>query len=167
MSSPQLVERSSLLIKNYIIANIDAALAQVRNDRPDALVGTSTPQAYFFFETANAYRTPAIFIIADNIDFRKTVQGANHISAMTTYKISVVVEDRAEEYLTTKAWRYQAALHLVLDQTEITDVPDNVKIVIVVTQASFSPTFTSAGTQPNNFRKEILLNCEVYHYENF
>lgn len=167
MSARQLVETSSRLIRDCIKANIAAELAALRTDRSDNSVGTEIPQNYFFYENANVYRSPAIFIIADTMDFRKTEMGANHINARTLYKVSAVIEDRSEDYLTIKAWRYQAVLHEILDQTELEDTVENVKIVITVSEATFSPTFTTSGTQPNNFRKEVLLNCEVYHFENF
>lgn len=164
---PQLVEKASQMIKNCIETNIAAALQLVRNDHTDQLVNTNPPQAYFFYETSKALRTPAVFIIADSMDFKLEERMANHINAETFFKISVVIEDRAEDYLTIKAWRYQAALHHVLNQTEIEDTTANVKIVITVREARFSPVFTDSGTQPNNFRKEVSLDCKVEHYENF
>lgn len=167
MSSAQLVERASLMIRDSLKQKMPSALSGVRTDRADAIVSTPVPGDYFFYESAAAYRTPAVFIIAGDIDFRKEELGANFVDATIHYNISVVIEDRSEDYLTIKAWRYQAALYECLDQVALEDTVNNVKVTTVVKQATFSPIFTTAGTAPNNFRKEIVLECDAYQYENF
>lgn len=166
MSARHLVETASTLIRDNIKANISTALGNIRTDRADAFVTTEIPQSYYFYE-AQGYRSPVVFIIADNINFRKEERGANFISATIRYNISVLIEDRTEPYLTTKAWRYQAALHEVLDQTQLADSGSKIKVITIVKRATFSPTFTKSGESPALFRKEVLLECDAEIYENF
>lgn len=167
MSSQKLVEIDSYLIRDYIKANIGAALAEVRTDRADSMVTTEVPANYFFFEKAQGYKAPCVFIICTDVDFRKDEMNANFVNAAFRYTVSVVIEDRAEDYLTVKAWRYQAALHKILDQTQLEDPSQSVKATLVVKNASFSPLFSNAGTAPQVFRKEVALEIDVNHFESF
>lgn len=168
MTTRNLAEVASVMIRDCIKANISAALAGVRTLHPGGKVTTEDPVNYFFFEKAQAFQCPAVFIICQDIDFRKEEMRANHVNAKDNFGISILIEDKDQEALTIKAWRYQAALHEILDERQLTiETPNNIKLVIEVVRATFSPIFTTAGAEPNNFRKEILLDCDVYHYENF
>lgn len=162
MSSSKLAEVSSKLIREYLKANIAAALIEVRTDRDDPIVTTDVPRNYFFYKTAQAYQCPSVFIVAPTVDYQKEL-GANHVNAIISFNISVVVEDRAEEYLWTKANRYAAALHKLLDQNALQD--GDVKVTTVVTRENYSDNFVPNGM--TNFRREVLLQVDAYHYEKF
>jgi hypothetical protein len=71
MSVHYLAETAVNEIQSLIKDNISDVLAALRTDRGDAKVSTEPPQSYFFYEEAKGYRTPAVFIIARNIDFQK------------------------------------------------------------------------------------------------
>lgn len=164
-----LTETTIILIRNYIKANISAALASVRTERADAYVTTEPPQSYFISETNAAYRCPAVFIIPEHINF-SLERGQNHINAKVRVNVSVVVEDRDTEHLAIKVWRYQAALHQILVETRLTTVSGDVTLVVKVADASFSSTYTAAqeaGNPQGAFRKEVALECDVEHWENF
>jgi hypothetical protein len=167
MASRKLAEVATNLIIARIKSEIAAALADVRTDRVDGKVSTEVPRNYFIYEKAIGFQAPAVFVICQEMDFRKAERGANHINAVSRFGVSVLIEDIDCDRLTIKAWRYQAALHKILDQTHLDDVDETMKIVVKVNNASFSPVFTNAGESPNNFRKEVVLNCDVEHYESF
>jgi hypothetical protein len=101
------------------------------------------------------------------MNFQKAEMGANHITARGLVTVSIVVEDKDREKLTIKAWRYQAALHEILDQV-ILDVT-GAKIFLIVTDAVFSPIFTAgkADGPTGVFRQEMALSVEAQHREGF
>lgn len=170
MAGRRLVEEDIFLIRDELKSKLPGALADVRADRADAKVTTEPPQSYFIFSPAKAYRTPAVFIIVNRMDMRNDRQGANHINGLSSITVSVVIEDRTAESLVIKAFRYQAAIHQVLHETVLTSTDNKVKIVSKVEAAEFSAEFTKAD-DPNIpegiFRKEIALQLNVEHYENF
>lgn len=169
MGSNNLSEIAVDLIIDHIRQNIAAALADVRSDRADPIVNTEVPQSYFIFPKPWGYRTPAVFVIAENIDF-KLDRGQNHINAMIRMNVGVLVEEKDLERLTIKTYRYQAALHKLLNETRLTNTSGSVVYIVKVTRAEYSPIYTNAQA-PNDvqgvFRKEVRLECEVEDYENF
>jgi hypothetical protein len=169
MSVRYLAETSVREIQSLIKAEISTALSDLRIDRGDAKVSTEVPQSYFIYEQAKAYKTPACFVICRDMNFQKDQLGANFITAKAGIVVSIVVEDKDREKLTVKAWRYQAALHSILDQRSILVTPNKAKITIIVTDALFSPTFTSEGSKGSEgvFRQEMALTLEVQHREGF
>lgn len=169
MSVHYLAETSVREIETLIKANIVSVLAALRTDRGDAKVSTEPPQSYFIFEEAKGYRTPAVFIIARSIDFQKEAYGANHITAKIDVGVSVLVEDKEKDKLAVKAWRYQAALHEILDQSIIEVTGDKAKLFLIVKSADFSPVFTVDGLKGSSgvFRKEVALTVEVQQRESF
>lgn len=166
MASERLTEISVELITDHIRDNIDASLADVRTDRPDNKVTTIPPRSYFIHEKAKGYRPPAVFVLSSGADFRLE-RGANFISALERMQIAVVVHDRNETLLTRKCWRYQSALAKLLHNTELVDVPAKLKIIIKTVSTSFSPVLPVEAGGTNDFKKEVSIEIEVEHYENF
>jgi hypothetical protein len=155
------------MIKDYIKANIAGALSDVRVERGDAKVTTEPPKDYFVYERARTYQTPSVFIIADRVDLMKQA-GPNSIMANVTVRVSVVIEDVKEENLSIKAWRYQDALYEVLDQAQMVSTDGNIKLIVIVQSMLFSPVFTQNTDKKatvNAFRKEVVLECDVRHFE--
>jgi len=164
----RIMEGTVIPIKNFIKAGIDQALADVRTDRGDAEVSTESPKAYFIYENPIGYRVPAIFVLGDTFDFQLS-RGQNFIEGKAIVYVSALVDDRNAELLTIKAWRYQDALHQLLDQAVLDDPVHNIKNVIKVVKAEFSNTFQmkaqNPGSEKNPFRKEVMLTLEVEHFE--
>lgn len=170
MNSHRLAEEEYKLIEAHIKAHIAARLAELRTDRADAKVTTEPPQSYFKYPRAKGYKTPAVFIIVDRINFRQTEKGANHINALSRVNVSVLIEDRDRDSLTVKAWRYQSVLHALLEQTILTSQDSKVKLAVRVTSADFGSLYTNTDNEENPqsvFRKEVVLECDVEHFENF
>ena len=168
MSARQLVETDVELILDQIKSNITAALLEVSNFRTDQKVALDNPKDYFIYPRAQGYRTPCVFVIPDRVDFRKDEKAANFIDATSRINVTVLIEDKDAERLELKCWRYQAALHKVLDQVPLTSDDSGVRITIEVMNAAFSPMYslTQDPSAPNAvFRKEVVLECDVYHYE--
>lgn len=169
MSTRYLAETAVREIESLIKSEIAGVLAALRTDRGDAKVSTEPPQSYFIFEEAKTYRTPAVFVIARDIDFQKQTYRANHVTAKISVGVSVVVEDKDKEKLTIKAWRYQTALQEILDQKNIVVPSDKAKLFLVVNSAAFSPTFAADQMKGSQgvFRKEVALDVEVQQRESF
>lgn len=169
MSARNIAESTVTLIRDEIKSKIAGALSDLRIERGDAAVSTEPPptQSYFIYEGAKAYKAPAIFVILDNIDHRLN-QGQNFICSLCKVNVSVVVEDRDKTALTTKAWRYQDALHFILSRAQLESANKDVRLVIKVVKETFSPTYSDtkdSQAAQSIFRKEVLLECEVEHYE--
>ena len=167
MGSYLLTEIAVGLIEDHIKANVSAALAAVRTDRGDGLVETPIPQSYFRFPQAHGYRPPAVFIIAEDFDFRLP-DGPNHIHGLSKINVSVVVEERNRLLLKTRAWRYQAALAKLLNNTALTNSLDTVKIITKLVRFSFYQieyNIKKRDTAEAAFREEVVLELEVEHYE--
>lgn len=168
MATRHLVETVVDLIETKLKADLPAALTDIRVNRGDNLVTTEPPRDYFIYPRALAYRTPAVFIIGDRIDFQKREKGANHINANIRVNITTVIEDKDAERITIKAYRYQAAIHQVLDQVQLTTADNLQKVVVVISTATFSPLYSNMDdpAAPNAvFRKEIGLELECFAFE--
>lgn len=169
MSANNLSEIAVDLITAHIESNIATALSEIRTARADAFVSTEVPQSYFIYPQAYGYRTPAVFVIAENIDFRLD-RGPNMINAKIKINVTVLVEEKDLTRLTVKTYRYQAALCKILQQTRLTASDNSVTYIVKVIRAEYSPIYTNAqqADDPTGaFRKEVLLECEVEDYENF
>lgn len=167
MSARNLTESTVTMIRDYIKDNISTALADMRLERGDKKVQTAPPKSYFIYEGAKGLTPPAVFILADSVDLLKS-QGPNAIMANVKVNISAVIEDTKEDHLTIKAYRYQDALFEILDQAQILSIDGNIKLVVIVQNAIFSPIFTQdtdKKSDVNAFRKEVVLQCDVRHFE--
>lgn len=165
MSSRNLSETIRTAVIDHIKANIEAALAEMRTDRPDNFVGTESPRSYFIFPEATAYQMPAIYVIAGEID-KKKQRGANHINATLALSVSIIVEDVDIERLTIKNERYGVVLDKLLDQTILMSSNNRQKMVVIVRRMGPSPTFKHDENE-GTFRKEFYLECDVEFFENF
>lgn len=162
-----LIETAVDLVTDQIKANIGTALADIRVNRADNFVTMEPPRDYFIYPKAKGYRTPAVFVIGDRIDFLKERRGANHINAAIRLNVTVLIEDKDAERLTTKAYRYQAALHQVLDQVRLNSADNKATLTCVIQSAGFSPLYTNLadGDPQAVFRKEVSLEMDVFQFE--
>ncbi len=164
-----ITESSIKLVQKHLQDNIATALANLRSERNDPKVSSEPPKkdSYFIYERAVGYQPPAVFTIADDVDFQNSA-GPNTVLAVVKARVSVVVEDILQDNLTVKAWRYQDALYALLNKTVLVSANEGVKIVVVVQGATFSPVFTQdtdVKSARNTFRKEVVLNCDLNHFE--
>ena len=162
-----LVEIAVNLIETQIKNNIAAALAAVRTDRADAYVTTEIPKSYFHYQPSKAFDTPSVFIIPENIDFKKD-RGQNHINATAKINVAVIVEDQTSARLAARTWRYQSALYSILDQVPLTTADKTFKIVVIVKRAEFTEEYsdsTRKGQPSAAWRKGVLLECDVEMFE--
>lgn len=167
MAARKVMAGTVLPIMNHIKANIAQALADVRAEylgNEKGKVTTEVPVDYFIFDKAIGYRTPAVFVLGDDVDFRLD-KGQNFISALCKVYVSVLVEDRDAELLMLKCWRYSDAMHEILDQAVIEVPADNIKNVIKVSKMEYSNTFQAKSSVEGPFRKEVMLTLDVEHYE--
>lgn len=168
MGAYRLAEIAVDLIQTQIKSNIAAALAAVRAERNDPVVTTEVPKEYFQYATAHVYRPPAVFTIIDSMDIRNETMGANHINAMDSIIVAVVVEDRLERLVVKKAWRYQCALMEILHESVLTSSDNAVRLFSRVKTCEFSGivNLTSKDKPDACFRKEVSLRLQVEHIEN-
>jgi hypothetical protein len=146
-----LADESVEMVLDLIKSDIATALVDIRADRSDPRTRTTVPVTYFNHEPpAWAFKSPAIWVVCDNIDFGLE-KGQNHINASVFINVGIVIEDRLLKDLTRRCYRYQAAL-----------------LTILVRNATFSPVFTDAQEKGNArgvFRKECVLELEVRQFE--
>jgi hypothetical protein len=152
-------------IISLLKANLPTELAAVAVARGDGLVNLMPPQEYFIFETVRVMRKPAVFVMAENLDF-ELLKGQNHINAVHGINVAVTLEDRTEELLVRAAWRYQAALAKVLHQTQVVS-SGGTKMVLKVESVQYSPVYSEDTKEDSRgvFCKEVLLNLSVNHFE--
>lgn len=164
----QLAETDVNLVQAFIKTNIAGALAIQRTDR-NADVSTEIPASYFFYRKPKVLQCPAVFTVPMRFNFRQAQMGANHVNAIHTMGISVVVEDPQEDLCVVKGWRYQAALFQILDNAQIrgSDPTNPVFLTVIIDSQEFSPTFTDTMSGTNIFRQEVLFTCDINHVENF
>lgn len=163
------------LIRNKIRDELAAALAQVSSAFPDGIASYEKPiEPVFLFSDTEVYRCPAIFLLVDSFDSQKQALGQNFILDRYTVICSCVVENlNSREAVTLLAYRYQAALRIVLDQSNLVyndGTADRVKIEVRVKSGQFSKEWINANTAASagrGFRKEIALALSVEHAENF
>ena len=165
----QLIEGAVNLIVPYIQANIGAALNVVAANVGRPNVSLENPKEYFIYPKPHGYKPPCVFVLADEMDFRITQQKANFINAKDKFKISILIEDQDAENITYKSWRYLSAMDAVLDQAELLSEDGSLQLKIVVYRASFTPIWSrdESSGDGGKYRREIVLECEVEHNENF
>ena len=164
MSAVSISESTVYGIMNYLKANLPACVAAINTERNDNLTAIEAPKSYFPWEVAHAYRCPAIFVIDQDVDMRLE-GGSNFIQPAHSLIVSVVVEDRTEEFLQKKCWRYQDAIFACLNNIQIITENSNVKLIPKIKRFYFSENFSEKGEQLI-FRKEVAAQIEVEHYEN-
>jgi hypothetical protein len=157
-----LVEFLQDSIINKIEDEIGPILDSLAIQRPDGLVTLENPADFFTYEKAIAYKTPAVFVVPTEVDFRLG-KGQNHINAAVTMFVACTVEDRNQSLLQVKCFRYADALHRLLHMAVIEDATQ--KNVIKVMRLSLSGSEAQKSTVDEVFRKECLLSLSVEHYE--
>jgi hypothetical protein len=156
------------LIQAQVQANIAQALLNVRTQRMDPIVTTEPPREYFQYEMAKGYRCPAVFTIAQDMDFRESTQGQNTINASDRIVVAVVLEDRKKELLVKKAWRYQAAMMQCLHHVSLTTADGTLRLFSRVKRCQFSGIINLKDEKAPEavFRQEMSLQLTVDHIEN-
>lgn len=169
MSYHQLVEGARNLIIDYLKTNLSAQLDLVASKMGKPFISLESPVEYYIYPKPAGHRLPAVFVICDNVDFRIQQQKANFINAMDLFKVSILVEDQDAEALTVKADRYLSALHQTLDEADIVSSDQTLALKSIAYRASFSETYMRAegSGDGGKFRKEVLLECQIEHNENF
>jgi hypothetical protein len=163
----KLAEVSVYLVRSELQASLPAALALVQGQRGDFQVTLERPAEYFIAEKKQILRLPAIFLIPDNIDFHLE-KGPNHPNAILNMRLSIVTEDRNEDNLTIKSYRYQSAIYDVLNGAQLTDTSNNLTLIVKVMQVNFYPIYSAHDdtTVKGVFRKEVSLTLEINYFEN-
>lgn len=166
--SRHLVETAVDAIIGKLKTDLPTALADVRLNRGDNLVTMEAPRDYYVYPRAKGYRSPAVFVIGDRIDFQKDRKGANHVNAAIRVNVSVLVEDKDAERLMRKSYRYQAAVHQVLDQQPLTSLDGAVRMTLVIQNAAFSGLYSNLepGDPQAVYRQEISLELDCFQFEN-
>lgn len=157
------------LIIAELRAKMDQALSDMRTDRDDPRISTTKPVSYYVSESFDALQTPAIYVIADEVDYRNVEMKANYIAGKMLTNISIIVEDQDTEILTRRCFRYVAAIREIIHLDNLTSSNNAAKIVVVVERIKFSRLYTKAqqkGETSGVFRKEAVLYCSVHITEN-
>jgi len=162
----QLAEGASNLLVDFIKTNIGAALDTVGANVGIPQVMIDNPKSYFIYEQPQAYECPAVFVVIDEQDFKVQERKANSVNAEDVFNVSVVVEDQDADLLTYKAWRYQSALFNILNLATIAANDGSLVLKCVVYRAKFSQVY-SMKQEGGKFRKEVMLECRIAHFENF
>lgn len=166
-----LIEPATDMLQTYITANIEAALASIRASRNSVQnLGIPTPEfrEYFIARNYSALQVPALFIVCDDVDFKKSQRGANFIDATAHYTFAAVSEAQTNALVARATWRYQAALAQILDNLTLTASDKAFTIKVIVRNADFSEEYdvSTQGTNPaKRWRKEVHLKCDVEFWE--
>lgn len=163
MSTRHLTEVAVNLIIAKLQAGLPAALTDIMVNRNDPVISYELPKDYYIYDRPAGYKTPAVFVIGDSIDFRKKELGANHINANIRINVSVTVDDKDEVRITKKCWRYQAAISEVLDQQRLTAADNAFTLWVVIQRAAYSDLYIRDTDAV--FRKEVRLELDCYAVE--
>lgn len=171
----RLVEADVRLITDFLRTNLPAELLAVATMWADG-VSIPAPASGSYFPhdiPVTGLKPPCVAVVADEGDFRLGEAEANFICARFRINVAAVVQEKEAPRLSYAAYRYQAALHNLLQGKPITGYPDvalepTVKIICKVERCSFSRMYFS-GQNPADpqgvFQKEVLLEVDVEHYE--
>lgn len=170
MTVRRLTEGTVNLIYDYIQANLPAALDAVNADttvlNTVPHVSIENIKSFFVYPEAEGYTPPVCFIMVDEFNFNIRENNSNFVNATAKVDVSIVVEDQDTQALTYKCWRYQSALHSVLDLATMVSSDNKLVLKSVVYRATFSPVYMNKG-DIGGFRKEVLFKLEVEHLESF
>lgn len=115
--------------------------------------------------TGKALLVPAIFLLIEDFDFRIREMQANCVNAVAKVTASLVLEDQDERTLMYKSWRYESALHSVLDHVTMVSSDNKLKCVSVVYNVSPQPVVLL--DKSGGFRKETVFKLNVDHIEQY
>lgn len=166
MNYAQLAEGATNLIIEFIKTNVSAQLDIVGSSVGLPQVSLENPKSYFTYDQPQVYECPAVFVIIDDQDFQIQERKPNSINAADRFNIAIAVEDQDADRVTTKAWRYLSALYQVLNNSRMTSSDGSLVLSCVVYRSKFSQVYTRKEGE-GSFRKEIMLECNVTHLENF
>lgn len=169
MSSHQLTEIQIRLLDAHLQANLPASLMAVDASRSDQNVSTEPPSTYLWYPKAQGYVCPALFILAEDLPFELS-EGPNFIKAKCRVVLEVVLEERNRQWLTIRCWRYQAAMSSILVNLELTSSDKLVKLKVKQIAHKFSAMYSNVQNDESDdaaFRKSVVVELEVEHYENF
>lgn len=162
----KLIEGATDQIIAYLKANLPAAISSVSALYSDG-IDLSPVAQWMIYPKVQGFDLPVVFVIADDQDFNIQKNSANFIAATDHFKISIVVDEVDEERLTRRAYRYQSALHSVLDGATMVSSDNLLVLKSVVYRASFSDVWQAKESESGGkFRKEVVLECNIEHFEN-
>jgi hypothetical protein len=164
MQEPEKVINAIIL---SIKDNLSTVLTSLRSEYNDPSVPTPLPRSdsYYIAYDYSANVMPAIYVVANSIDFQLGTKEANHINSKIDTTVTLMAEAKTSKEVTKQIYRYQAALHAILNQRTF-ELGTSLKFVTTVERVNFRPTLTSDQVK-DLFRKEVALELSVYCYENF
>lgn len=157
-----LVERAVDLTIDHLKDQLNGFISLVYNDSPDKTINLPfvAPNRFYISEGIEPLQTPAVFVVADRTDHNLGAQ--NFEAQRHSILVGMLVEDVEVQRLQRKVWRYAKALWLALHDQALGDIK------ILVRSADYGPTLAAATPAgQRSFRKDVVLRCDVLHYERF
>jgi hypothetical protein len=147
--------------------NLGTVMTSLRTEYADSSVQTPLPRSdsYYVAYDYSSNVMPAIYVVGNDIDFQLGTKEANHINSKFGVTVTLMTEAKTSKDVTKQIYRYQAALHAILNQRTV-ELGTSLKFVTTVERVNFRPTLTSDQVK-DLFRKEVALELSVYCYENF
>ncbi len=168
--SYHLIEPSVDLILTLLKSRLPAELANVRavaNQTTNLGLATPPPKQFFWSKNLKALDPPTVYVIPQSIDFKKD-RGTNHVNATASFEVAVVCEAQTTQDVSRMCWRYQAALHKILDQARLTSADSALTLTCIPKGGEFGEEFDPSdkpGKASGVFRKGVLIRMDVEIYE--
>ncbi len=155
-----MIDAVQLQIQSNIKAALDA-VAAYRNDPTNVL---QEPQSYFIHDQAINLKCPAVYLLADDVDFQNE-KGQNFIDAKQQLQVSIVFEAKDMDHCVRGLYRYVDAMFNVLDHWGIESADERSKNVLILSHVSYSGLQNKSDQQQNIFRKEAMMMFNVNHWQ--
>ena len=119
------------------------------------------PSAFYKSEALEPKALPACFIIGDSSEH--DLQAQNFAMQNHTVFVAILSEDKENDQLQRKTWRYAEALYRALH-----DVALQGNMRVLVELVSYSPTYGNSGDRENRqFRKDCTVRLKIKHFDRF
>jgi len=147
----------------HLRAQLNGYIGVVYDDESDKTVNLPPVDRYYIAEGIEPLQLPAVFVVTDRSEHRLLVQNA--AAQVHTVFVALVAEDLEVQRLQQKMWRYGRALWLALHDRSIGDGD----AIVLVRGLDYGPTLRTVVQQAGQraFRKDVVVRCEVQHYEAF
>lgn len=166
--TPLLNEASYDLIKEYFDANFNLALQQTDNQYSDGIsLEPIQSDAIFISDKVQTLKSPCAFFLFGELAFDYS-EDPNFLEGNNNMLIVVSVEDVGAERLTRKAWRFGRVLYATFNQIDLQDTAGRMKIRTIPRRLGYSDDkiVGKLNQSDQKFRKDVVLEIEIMHYEN-
>ena len=166
IKGPLLAGAARDLILDYLKANINTEIALADNMRTDGInVEPVDSDAFYISEAFLSKSPPAIYVLKDGAMRFLYDERPNWLQAEIPFMIVASVQDMGADVLEQKAESYSRILFKLLDQRDLQDGANRIRVHLVIESLETSDLMAKKLTEVGQeFRRDVILKIKALHY---